>query len=119
METNTTPLPRNLLEVTRYFSDLDRCQQLLAAKRWPKGVKCPRCGSDQVTSLANARVWKCRGKHLAQKFSVKVGTIFEDSPIGLDKWFVAMWLIGTCKNGISSMELHRALKVTQKTAWFM
>src|SRR6185369_11599119 len=89
------------------------------AMRWPTGVRCPRCGSKEVTYLANARVWKCRGKHDAQKFSAKLGTIMEDSPIGLDKWLPAIWLIVNCKNGVSSYEVHRALGVTQKTAWFM
>jgi transposase-like protein len=82
-------------------------------------VKCPRCGSDKVTYLANAKVWKCKTAHPKQKFSAKVGTIFEDSPIGLDKWLPAFWLAANCKNGISSYELHRGLGVTQKTAWFM
>src|SRR5919197_5838525 len=82
-------------------------------------VRCPRCGSDKVTFLENARVWKCRTPHAKQKFSAKVGTIFEDSPIGLEKWLPAMWLLANSKNGISSYELARALGVTQKTGWFM
>src|SRR5438034_254493 len=111
--------PKTFLEAVRYFSDADMCLQFLVALRWPRGVKCPRCGSEKVTFLENAKVWKCRTPHAKQKFSVKVGTIFEDSPIGLEKWFPAMWLAANCKNGISSYELHRALGVTQKTAWFM
>jgi transposase-like protein len=88
--------------------------------RWPDGkVLCPRCGSDDVSYLPNARVFKCYQKHECQKFSLKVGTIFEDSPIGLDKWLPVMWLLVKCKNGVSSWEIHRAVKVTQKTAWFM
>jgi len=88
--------------------------------RWPDGVvRCPNCGSDHVTYLANARVWKCYEKHLSPKFSLKTGTVFEDSPLGLDKWLPAVWLIVNCRNGVSSWELHRALGVTQKTAWFM
>lgn len=88
--------------------------------RWPDGkVTCPMCGSDNVKYLPNARVFKCFEKHPRQKFSLKVGTIFEDSPIGLEKWLPAMWLVVNCKNGISSWEVHRALGVTQKTAWFM
>jgi hypothetical protein len=82
-------------------------------------VRCPRCGSEKVTWLDNAKLYFCAAKHPKQKFSLKVGTIFEDSPIGLDKWLPAMWLLCNAKNGISSYELHRALGVTQKTAWFM
>src|SRR5438552_1592524 len=111
--------PRTLLQAVRYFTNPAVCLNFLAALRWPNGVTCPRCGSKEVTFLANARVWKCRGKHDRQKFSAKVGTIMEDSPIGLDKWLPAMWMLASCKNGISSYELARALRVTQKTAWFM
>ena len=88
--------------------------------RWPDGVvKCPQCGSEHVAYLANARVWKCYGKHERPKFSLKTGTIFEDSPLGLDKWLPALWLVVNCKNGVSSCETARDLGVTQKTAWFM
>src|SRR6059058_1750670 len=111
--------PKTFLEAVRYFSDPQTCLEFLVALRWPRGVKCPHCGSKKVTFLEKAKLWKCKNAHPKQKFSVKVGTIFEDSPIGLDKWFPAMWLAANCKNGISSYELHRALGVTQKTAWFM
>src|SRR6266436_9592603 len=111
--------PKTFLEAVRYFADADTCLQFLVALRWPRGVKCPHCGSKKVTFLEKAKLWKCKNAHPKQKFSVKVGTIFEDSPIGLDKWFPAMWLASNCKNGISSYELHRCLGVTQKTAWFM
>ena len=87
--------------------------------RWPDGVVCPHCGSREVTFLKNAQLWKCKTKHPRQKFSAKVGTVFEDSPIGLDKWMPAVWLVVNCKNGISSYEIARDLGVTQKTAWFM
>ena len=88
--------------------------------RWPDGnVTCPTCGSDRVTWLENARLWKCYGKHPKAKFSLKTGTIFEDSPLGLDKWLPVMWLLVNSKNGVSSWEIHRAMGVTQKTAWFM
>lgn len=88
--------------------------------RWPDGmVRCPQCDSAHVTYLEKARVWKCYGKHDRPKFSLKTGTIFEDSPLGLDKWLAAVWLVVNCKNGVSSYETHRALGVTQKTAWFM
>src|SRR2546423_5864968 len=111
--------PETLLEAVTYFSNPDNAFEFFKQIRWPKGVRCPRCNSDKVTFLENARVWKCRTPHAKQKFSAKVGTIFEDSPIGLEKWLPAMWLASNCKNGISSYELHRGLGVTQKTAWFM
>lgn len=111
--------PKTFLEAVRFFSQPRACLDFLVALRWPRGVKCPQCGSKNVTFLENAQLWKCKNAHPKQKFSVKVGTIFEDSPIGLDKWFPAMWLTANCKNGISSYELARSLGVTQKTAWFM
>jgi transposase-like protein len=88
--------------------------------RWPDGnVTCPQCGSDHVVYLKTARVWKCYAKHPKAKFTLKTGTIFEDSPLSLDKWLVALWLIVNCKNGISSCEIARDLGITQKSAWFM
>ena len=112
--------PKTLLEAIRYFSDYENCRQFMMDLRWPDGkVTCPQCGSDHVAYLAKARVWKCYIKHLKQKFSLKTGTIFEDSPLGLDKWLAAVWLIVNCKNGISSYEIGRDLGVTQKSAWFM
>ncbi len=92
----------------------------MIAVRWPDGkVRCPSCGSEKVTYLAKACLWKCYTKHPRQKFSLKVGTIFEDSPLGLDKWMMAIWLIANCKNGISSCELARGIGITQKSAWHM
>lgn len=92
----------------------------MVSLRWPNGtVKCPECGSEKVCYLAKNRVWKCYATHPKPRFSLKTGTIFEDSPIGLEKWLPAVWMILNCKNGISSWELHRAMGVTQKTAWFM
>ena len=103
-----------------WFADFEHCRQFMIALRWQDGVvKCPRCGSDNVTYLEKARVWKCYAKHPSPTFTLKTGTIFEDSPIGLEKWLPAAWLIVGAKNGISSYELHRGLGVTQKTAWFM
>src|SRR5258706_2685218 len=119
MEANNLKTPTTLVEAIRYFSDPDTCLKFMMGLRWPHGVECPTCGSDQVTFLANARLWKCRGKHPRQKFSVKVGTIFEDSPITLDKWLTAIWMIANDKNGVSSYEIGRELGVTQKSAWFM
>ena len=115
----TGDTPKTLQEAIQFYADRDRCEQALAEARWPDGVRCPHCGTDQVTYLANQRRWKCRERHPRRQFSVKIGTIFEDSPVGLDKWFTAIWLIAGAKNGISSYELHRSIGVTQKTAWFM
>lgn len=109
--------PETLQQVILYFSDPDRALAFAVRMRWPAGIACPRCECDQVSFISTRRTWECKGckKH----FSVKVGTIMEDSPIGLDKWLSAMWLLGNCKNGISSYEIHRDLGVTQKTAWFL
>jgi transposase-like protein len=119
--TTTQRAPKTLTEAVRYYADLDRCQDVMAAVRWPNGVTCPACGSSTVSYIRTRRLWECREKprHAKRQFSVKVGTIFEDSPLGLDKWMPAVWLIANCKNGVSSHELGRALGVTQKTAWFM
>jgi transposase-like protein len=115
-----TDSPKTLQQAIQHYSDLAVCQQELAEARWPNGVECPQCGSKEVSYLTNQRRWQCKDKtHPKRQFSAKVGTIFEDSPIGLDKWFTAMWLIASAKNGISSYELHRAIGVTQKSAWFM
>src|SRR5688572_2752401 len=112
--------PKTLQQAILFFSDYENCHNALVAVRWPDGiVKCPRCGSVRVTYLAKARVWKCYEGHALSKFSLKVGTVFEDSPLPLQKWLPALWLLTNCKNGISSYELARALGVTQKTAWFM
>jgi transposase-like protein len=111
---------KTLREAVVHFSNFENCKKLMVELRWPDGaVKCPRCDSDKVTFLSNARVWKCYGKHPMAKFSLKTGTIFEDSPLGLEKWLPAVWLLVNCKNGVSSCELARDLGVTQKTAWFM
>ncbi len=111
--------PTNLLDAVRYFSDPDRSLKLLADLRWPDGVVCPYCASKEVSFLKTRRLWKCKNNHAKRQFSIKVGSIFEDSPLSLDKWLVAMWLIANCKNGISSYEAARDLDVTQQTAWFM
>jgi transposase-like protein len=113
----TIAAPTTLAGAIRYFTDPDVSLAFLAGLRWPDGVTCPVCGSDRNSFLKTRRIWKCKG--CGKQFSVKLGTIFEDSPIGLDKWLPAIWLLVNAKNGISSYELHRALGVTQKTAWFM
>jgi len=110
--------PKTLIEAIRYFEDEDVCIRTLMAIRWPDGViGCPSCGNTNHYYLASRRVWKC--KACAKQFSIKVGTIFEDSPIKLSKWLPCCWMLAGAKNGISSYEVHRALGVTQKTAWFM
>jgi transposase-like protein len=111
---------KTLKEAIIYFASYENCFAVMTKLRWPDGkVKCPHCGSERVTYLAKARVWKCYSKHERPRFSLKTGTVFEDSPLGLDKWLPALWLVVNCKNGISSCELARDLGVTQKTAWFV
>lgn len=114
----TATPPTSLLEAISYFSDTERAFDFVKALRWPDGVvECPRCFGKEHSFLTTRRIWKC--KKCKRQFSLKVGTIFEDSPIGFDKWLAAIWLIANSKNSISSHELARALKVTQKTSWFM
>jgi transposase-like protein len=119
MNTAEPVTPKTLKDAIVYFADPDNCLAYLAYYRWPKGVVCPNCGSKNVSFVASRRYWQCKTRHPKAQFSVKVGTIFEDSPLGLDKWLPAMWLIANCKNGISSYEIARDLGITQKTAWFM
>jgi transposase-like protein len=112
--------PRTLQEAIQYFTDFENCRQFMVSVRWSDGkVRCPKCQSEKVTYLQKARLYKCYGKHEKPKFSLKVGTVFEDSPIALEKWLPAVWMLVNDKNGISSWELHRALGITQKSAWFM
>jgi transposase-like protein len=111
--------PKTLQQAIVYFSDPKNCLNYLAARRWKDGVVCPTCGSKNVSFLASRSLWQCKTRHPKAQFSIKVGTIFEDSAIPLDKWLLAMWMLANCKNGISSYELHRAIGVSQKTAWFM
>ena len=116
----TDAAPKTLREAILYFSDYDHCRKAVESIRWPDGiVRCPQCGSAKVSYLASVRRYKCYGNHPKAQFSLKVGTIFEDSPLGLEKWLPALWLLVNCKNGISSYELARALGITQKSAWFM
>src|SRR5713101_6013616 len=112
--------PVTLQEAIQFFGEYENCRQFMIAVRWSDGkVRCPVCDSEKITYLEKARLYRCYGDHPKQKFSLKVGTVFEDSPIPLEKWLPAVWLVVNCKNGISSYELHRALGVTQKSAWFM
>ncbi len=119
MELTDLPQPRTLMEAIRVFSAPDVAFNTMVKLRWPNGVHCPTCGHVNPRFIRTRQVWECRNKHVKRRFSVKTGTIFEDSPLPLDKWFCAMWLIGNCKNGVSSLEVHRAIGVTQKSAWFM
>lgn len=109
--------PDTLLGAITYFADIDVATQFVAGLRWPDGVRCPHCDSKDCPYVASRRIWQC--KNCRKQFSVKVGSIFEDSPIPLSKWLPTMWLLVNCKNGVSSYEIARDIKVTQKTAWFM
>jgi transposase-like protein len=112
--------PKTLQEAIVYFADFENCRNFVIELRWADGkVRCPQCQSEKVSYLANAKLYKCYGDHPRPKFSLKVGTIMEDSALGIDKWLTAMWLIVNCKNGISSCEIARDLGITQKSAWHM
>ena len=114
------PEPKSLQEAIVYFANQDNCIDYLALRRWPDGkVICPGCGSDRVSFNAKRRTWKCSTHHAKREFSIKVGTVMEDSAIPLDKWLTAMWMILNCKNGVSSCEIAKNVRVSQKSAWFM
>lgn len=113
------PEINTLQEAIVYFADYANCHAYLASRRWPDGVICPRCGSKNVLYQEKYRRFQCGAKHDLRQFTLKTGTIFEESPLGLDKWLAAMWQVVNCKNGISSYEVHRAIGITQKSAWFM
>jgi transposase-like protein len=118
METVQSGLPETLQMAVLYFSDADRALEFLTRFRWSDGKPtCPRCESQENSYISTRRIWKCKG--CKRQFSAKTGTIMEDSPIGLDKWLPAIWMICGCKNGVSSYEIARGLGVSQKTAWFM
>ena len=112
--------PQTLQQAIQFFSDYENCRQFMVAVRWADGkVRCPYCDSEKVTYLDKARLYRCYGKHPKQKFSLKIGTVYEDSPVPLEKWLPATWLLANCKNGISSYEIASDIGVTQKSAWFM
>src|SRR5713226_324633 len=111
--------PRTLQQAIKHFADPDNCLNFIVERRWPNGVECPTCGRDDVRFISTRRMWECKAEHARKQFSCKVGTIFEDSALPLDKWLIAIWMIANCKNGVSSYEIGRALGVTQKSAWFM
>ena len=112
-------MQKTLLAAVRYFSTAENCREYLVARRWPNGVICPQCGSKSVYFDKGRNGWECKTRHPKRKFTLKTGTIFEDSPIGFDKWLPVVWMIANCKNGVSSHEIARTIGVTQKTAWFM
>jgi transposase-like protein len=112
--------PKTLQDAVKYFADAENCMNWLVAKRWPDGVPmCPQCGRGDATYLPASQKWQCKSAHKSRQFSARVGTIFEDSPIALEKWLLALWMVCNCKNGISSYEIHRTVGITQKSAWFM
>jgi transposase-like protein len=117
METEEINVNSGLMQAIRYFSDPMICLEAVAKAKWPDSPECPRCQGKKLSFLKTRLMWTCLG--CRKQFSVKVGTIFEDSAVGLDKWLCAMWLLANCKNGVSSYEIARDLHVTQKTAWFM
>lgn len=116
---DTSDTPQTLMEAIRHFSQPDVAFHFVVGLRWPNGVKCPRCESPNVTFISTRKTWECKCCTEKKQFSVKTGTIFEESPLPLDKWLAAIWLLANAKNGVSSYEVHRSLGVTQKTAWFM
>ncbi|MDG7000671.1 MAG: IS1595 family transposase, partial [Nitrososphaerota archaeon] len=111
--------PKSLKQAIEYFANPKNCHEYLVARRWPDGVECPRCGSKNVKFSEKYNRWQCGSHHERRQFTLKTGTIFEDSPLGLDKWLAALWLLVNSKNGISSWEVSRSIGVTQKSAWFM
>src|SRR5258708_35067 len=110
---------KTLQDAVVYFSDADNALDYMANKLWPNGVTCPTCGRKDVVFLKNQRKWQCKSVHAKRQFSAKVGTVFEDSPIPLEKWLPVMWMLSNCRNGVSSCEIARTIGVTQKSAWFM
>src|SRR5438132_13747211 len=112
-------LPKTLLEAVRFFTDIDRCTEFMAMIRWPEVVICPHCNHNdcKFMKVGKRRLWQCCG--CRKQFTIKTGSVMEDSPIGLDKWLPAIWMIVNAKNGVSSYEIHRALGITQKSAWFL
>lgn len=114
---NKEQFPQTLLEAIRYFSNADNALNFMIQLRWADGITCPRCASKSNNFIRTRKLWIC--KDCKKNFTVKQGTVMEDSPIGLDKWLTAVWMIANCKNGISSYEIHRDLGITQKSAWFL
>jgi transposase-like protein len=119
MNMTAEEIPQTLMEAVAFFSQGDNAHKFMVELRWADGVKCPRCNSERVCAIPTRKTWECKDCTTQKQFSVKTGTIFEESPLPLSKWLATVWMIANCKNGISSYEVHRAIGVTQKTAWFM
>jgi transposase-like protein len=117
MDSGLGKLPESLQEAVTYFSDAEKAHKWAVALRWPNGIECPRCAHKEHSYISTRRMWYCKG--CKKQFTVKVGSIFEDSALGMDKWMLAVWLIVTCKNGISSYEIASHVDITQKSAWHM
>lgn len=117
MDATESDTPRTRQEAIRFFADPDRCLSLLIPMRWPNDITCPHCGCKDHAFIASRRIWRCKG--CKKQYSIKIGTVMEDSPLGLDKWLAGIWLIANAKNGVNSWEIHRSLKITQKSAWFL
>jgi transposase-like protein len=115
----TRTVPRTLSDAIRYFSKLDNCKDFIVSRRWPNAITCPQCGSSNVYVDSSRDGWECKTRHPKRKFTLKTGTIFEDSPLSLDKWLVAIWIIANAKGSPSTYEIARTIGVTQKTAWLM
>ena len=111
--------PNTLIAALKYFAKPANCRNYIVSRRWPYGVSCPQCGSDSVYFDSSRDGWECKTRHAKRKFTLKTGTIFEDSPLGLDKWLPTVWMIANAQGSVNSHELARAIGVTQKTAWFM
>ena len=111
--------PKTLQDAIIYFANPDNCISYLVARRWKDGVVCPTCGSKDVSFVPSRRLWQCKTRHTKSQFSIKVRTIFEDSPIALDKWLLAMWMLANGKNGVTSYEIHRTTGISRKSTWFM
>src|ERR1700679_4178191 len=116
---NKPTIPATLQAAILHYADPTNCLEYLVWKRWPDGVVCPTCGGTKVKFMEKHQRWQCSSHHSKRQFSIKLGTIFEDSPLGLDKWLPAVWLLSNCKNSISSYEIGKDLGVSEKTAWFM
>ena len=115
---STIAVPRTLSEAIAYFSSSERCRTFLVSRRWPDGVSCPRCGSRAVYLDASRGGWECKTRHPKRKFTLKTGTVFEDSALGLDKWLTAIWMIANVID-LGPRQLASSIGLTEKTAWFM
>lgn len=116
--TNIDAPPTTFDKALEYFTDADRTRRYLISRRWPRGIACPVCGSKAVYSDASRNGWECKTRHAKRKFTLKTGTIFEDSPLGFEKWLPAIWLIAN-HTRVTGRSIARTIGVTQQTAWFL